>query len=151
MSSLQHSTNYKTMFWLRAQILGPRANDAIYKLIYCLPCLALISFFKNNLLFFKLYSSVHLTFLSTCVLFTMLTSSTITASYMSLSIMSSIVWCPKGVLAALMLAFPWCKRTEWSPIRSVIIRVITKSRESDLLIMSMITDRHRTTRSPLTN
>ena len=41
------------------------------------------------------------------------------------------------------------KRTEWSPIRSVIIRVITKSRESNLLIMSMITDRHRTTRSPL--
>ena len=30
----------------------------------------------------------------------------------------------------------------------IIIRVITKS---DLLIMSMITDRHRTTRSPLTN
>ena len=36
-------------------------------------------------------------------------------------------------------------RTEWSPIRSVIIRVITKSttaqRESDLFITSMITDR----------
>ena len=34
-------------------------------------------------------------------------------------------------------------RTEWSPIRSVIIRVITKStaqRESDLFITSMITD-----------
>ena len=36
-------------------------------------------------------------------------------------------------------------RTEWSPIRSVIIRVINKigrprSRESDLLITSMITD-----------
>ena len=35
------------------------------------------------------------------------------------------------------------KRTEWSPIRSVIT--------SDLLITSMITDRHRTTQSPLTN
>ena len=34
--------------------------------------------------------------------------------------------------------------TDWSPIRSVIIRVITKWRESDLLITSMITDRHRT-------
>ena len=32
-------------------------------------------------------------------------------------------------------------RAEWSPIRSVIIRVITKSRESDLLITSMITGR----------
>ena len=36
-------------------------------------------------------------------------------------------------------------RAEWSPIRSVIIRVITKSddseRESDLFITSMITDR----------
>ena len=36
-------------------------------------------------------------------------------------------------------------RTEWSPIRSVIIRVITKSDdragESDLFITSMITDR----------
>ena len=35
-------------------------------------------------------------------------------------------------------------RTEWSPIRSVIIRVITKltaQRESDLFITSMITDR----------
>ena len=36
-------------------------------------------------------------------------------------------------------------RTEWSPIRSVIIRVIkqnrtTAKRESDLLIKSMITD-----------
>ena len=39
------------------------------------------------------------------------------------------------------------KKTEWSPIRSVIIRVITKS---DLLITSMITDRHRTTGSPVT-
>ena len=42
------------------------------------------------------------------------------------------------------------KRTEWSLIQSVIIPVITKSRESDLLIRtSMITDRHRTTRGPL--
>ena len=36
-------------------------------------------------------------------------------------------------------------RTEWSPMRSVIIRVITKSDdravESDLFIKSMITDR----------
>ena len=39
------------------------------------------------------------------------------------------------------------KRTEWSPIRSVIVRVITK----DLLNISVITDRHRMTRSPLTN
>ena len=43
------------------------------------------------------------------------------------------------------------ERTHWSPIRSVIIWVITKSQESDLLIMSMITDRHQTTWSPLTN
>ena len=41
------------------------------------------------------------------------------------------------------------KRTEWSPIQSVIIRMITKSQESHSLIMSMITDRHRMTRSPL--
>jgi len=38
------------------------------------------------------------------------------------------------------------RTAEWSPIRSVIIRVITKSdrtaqRESDLFITSMITDR----------
>ena len=33
------------------------------------------------------------------------------------------------------------KRTEWSPIRSVNLRVITKS--DDLLITNMITDRHR--------
>ena len=38
-----------------------------------------------------------------------------------------------------------CNRTEWSPIRSVIIRVINKyrttaKRESDLLITRMITD-----------
>ena len=32
-------------------------------------------------------------------------------------------------------------RTEWSPIRSVIIRVITAQRGSDLFIKSMITDR----------
>ena len=31
-----------------------------------------------------------------------------------------------------------CNRTEWSPIQSVIIQVITKSRESDLFITSMI-------------
>ena len=43
------------------------------------------------------------------------------------------------------------KRTEWSLIRSVIIRVITKLQESDLLITSMITDRHWTTRRQLTN
>ena len=41
-------------------------------------------------------------------------------------------------------------RTEWSPIRSVIIRVTTTNQESNLLITSMITDRHRTTRSPIT-
>ena len=43
------------------------------------------------------------------------------------------------------------KRTEWSLIRSVIIRVISKSWSSDLLNSSMITDRHWTTQSPLTN
>ena len=42
-------------------------------------------------------------------------------------------------------------RTMWGLIQSVIIRVITKSRESDLLITSMITDRHQMTQSPLTN
>ena len=49
-------------------------------------------------------------------------------------------------------------RTEWSPIRSVIIRVITKSdtaqRESDLLITSMITDhigQHEVLPSVITN
>ena len=36
-------------------------------------------------------------------------------------------------------------RIEWTPIRSVIIRVIMISQESDLLITSMITDQHRTT------
>ena len=35
--------------------------------------------------------------------------------------------------------------------RSVVIQVITKLRESDLLITSLITDRPRTTRSPITN
>ena len=49
------------------------------------------------------------------------------------------------------LIFSNGNRTEWSPIRSVIIRVITKSddrapgvrfvyHESDLLVTSMITD-----------
>ena len=32
-------------------------------------------------------------------------------------------------------------KTEWGPIQSVVIRVITKSRESDLFITSMIPDR----------
>ena len=32
-------------------------------------------------------------------------------------------------------------KSEWSPIRSLIIRVTTTQRESDLLITSMITDR----------
>ena len=46
-------------------------------------------------------------------------------------------------------------RTEWSPIRSVIIRVITKLDDCEagvqFVITSMITDRHRATRSSITN
>ena len=47
------------------------------------------------------------------------------------------------------------KRTEWSLIRSVIIRVITKLDDREVgvqfVITSMITDWHQTTWSPITN
>ena len=59
------------------------------------------------------------------------------------------------IVMTVMVTMPFMinngNRTEWSLIRSVIIRLITKVDESNLLITSMITDRHRTTRSPITN
>ena len=49
----------------------------------------------------------------------------------------------KGLRMAMGLCVVRC----WS----VIMLVITKSQESDLLITSMITDQHQMTRSPITN
>ena len=57
--------------------------------------------------------------------------------YTSTNILRMRTW----ILPCISTGISNVNKTERSPIRSVIIRVITKSRESDLLITSMITDR----------
>ena len=76
-------------------------------------------------------------------------SSGMTRTYLEATKIAGKEHCPKGCTALIRTYIYW--QEDGVQSHSVCNHTSDHTRESDLLITNMITDRHRTTRSPLTN